>query len=328
MIFCAVLPSGAKANDRSDWNSVIEAAKAEGRLVLYTPAGGIPYFKAIVAGFTNEFGIQVDVFSARASEIRERVRIEQASGRAGGDLHHNGATTSSLMERDGAFVPHGYIPNLSNLSSPDFATEQRVAVDITSFGILANTRLVQPQDEPKSWKDLLDEKWRGKILADDMRALGGGAAFFSVMFEKFGRWYLEQLSGQKLSISRDHGNSSRRIGRGEFPLYLPYALSYYSQLKGLPVKFVVPEEGRPYLRFDMAVLKGAAHPNAARLFINYVLDQRSQLLAADAGNMPVVRDVIEKSSPETQAPLKTPLLGTTSVDRQDDMLRLARDMFK
>ena len=268
------------------------------------------------------------MLEARASEIRERVRIEQAAGRFVGDIHHNGSTTTWLMTRDGNLQPHGAIPNVKNIVPPYEADDIRVPAEVISYALLINRNIVKPADEPKGWKDILDPKWNGKILSDDMRALGGGAVFFVVMYDTFGKEFHEKLAAQKPVFSRDIANSERRVARGEFPLYIPFSLQDYSQLKGLPVKPIVPQEGRPYVRFDLATLKNAPHPNAARLFMNFYLEPAQQLVFANAGYNPVVGGVIEKVSEDLRPLLATKALGTTVPERQDAMLELAKQIYK
>ena len=148
------------------------------------------------------------------------------------------------------------------------------------------------------------------------------------MYNAFGRAFVEKLAAQKPVFSRDLANSERRVARGEFPLYIPFSLQDYAALKGLPVKPIVPEEGRPYVRFDLSMLKNAPHPNAARVFMNHYLDVQSQIIYANAGYNPVVKDVIEKTIEEIRPLLATKALGTTDPEKQDAMLELAKQIFK
>ena len=90
----------------------------------------------------------------------------------------------------------------------------------------------------------------------------------------------------------------------------------------------MPDEGRPYVRFDVSVLKNAPHPNAARLFINHFLELESQLVFANAGFDPTMQGVIEKSETSIRALLKTKVMGTTVVERQNQMLELAKRIYK
>lgn len=311
-----------------DWKKVEEAARKEGKLVIYTASIGSPFLKQTTDSFTRKYGIAVEKLEARASEVRERVRVEQSAGRFLGDIHHNGSTTTWLMQRDGNFQPRGVIPNVKNIVAPYTADEIKVPCEVISYCLMVNRNMVKPADEPKSWKDILDPRWTGKILSDDYRALGGGAVFFVVMHATFGQEFHEKLAAQKPIFSRDIQNSQRRVARGEYPLYIPFSMQDLNNLKGLPVKAIVPAEGRPYVRFDLAVLKNAPRANAARLFMNHYLEPEQQLVYANAGYAPVIGGVVEKTLPEIRTLLATKALGTTVPERQDAMLALAKQIYK
>jgi len=323
----AAFARSAAAQD-VEWQKVVDAAKKEGKLVIYTASIGSPFHKTIFKAFEAKYDIKIELLEARASEVRERVRVEQSAGRFLGDLHHNGSTTTWLMQRDGNFQPSGEVPNVKNIEPPYTADDIKIPAEVISYGLLVNRNLVKPADEPKSWKDILDPRWAGKILSDDYRALGGGAVFFVVMQNTFGREYHEKLAAQKPVFSRDLQNSERRTARGEYPLYLPLNLQDLNNLKGLPVKALVPAEGRPYVRFDISTLKNAPHPNAARLFMNHYLEPNSQLVLANAGYNPVIKGVVEKTIEEIRPLLATKAMGTTIPEKQDEMLALAKQIYK
>lgn len=320
-----VRPASAQSDD---WSKVVDAAKKEGKLLIYTASTGSVPHKKVIQDFESKYGIKVDLLEARASEVRERVRVEQSAGRFLGDVHHNGSTTTWLMTRDGNFQPHGPIPNVKNVEAAYEPDDIKIPAEVISYGILVNRTLVKPADEPKSWKDLLDPRWAGKILSDDYRALGGGAVFFVVMQNTFGRDYHEKLAAQKPVFSRDILNSERRVARGEYPIYLPFNLQNLNNLKSLPVKALVPAEGRPFVRFDLTVLKNAPRPNAARLFLNHYLEPESQLVFANAGYNPVIKGVVEKTIEEIRPLLAAKPMGTTIPERQDEMLDLAKQIYK
>jgi iron(III) transport system substrate-binding protein len=318
---------GAVAQEADD-PALVAAAKQEGKLTFYTSFLGAPFHLAAIKSFEKKYGITVELLDVRASELRERLRTEQAAGRFIGDVIQNGAATMIRSQRDGELQPHGGIANTKRLSPLQPATDVLVPSYILAYGILVNTTKVKAEDEPKSWKDLLSPAWKDKILCDDMRAIGGGQVMFSVLQDTFGRDYHEKLATQQPVFSRDVGNDERRVARGEYPMRIPQLFSNTTVLKGLPVKLVIPQEGVPYIRFDMALLRNAPHPNAARLFINHYLSDEVQLIYANAGLIPVVPTAEGAVKEEMRALTGAKLLGTTNVDTQDAMLALAKEIYK
>ena len=310
------------------WAKVIDAAKKEGTLVFYHATLGSTLQPQIMKAFEAKYGIKVEDLNARASEIRERIRTEQSSGRFLGDVTMNGLTTMTLQDQDGTFDPVGPIPNRALLVDTLPATNTMLPVHVQTYGILVNSRLVKPAEEPKSWKDLLDPRYKGKILSDDFRALGGGSVFFYVAEEKFGRAYHEALARNMPVFSREIVNDEMRVARGEYALYIPELTNYAVLMKDLPVHYILPTEGAPYVQFDIAMLKNAPHPNAARLFINYFLEQESQLILSNAGLVPVIKGVTAKTDPKARALVEVKLLGTTDAKHQNDMLDLAKTIYK
>ena len=318
----------AAAQDTAEWNKVIEAAKKEGKVTLYTSTLVAPFHNAVIATFEKKYGIRVELLDVRASELRERIRTEQTTNRFLGDVLQNGSATTRRQRDEGVLQGHGGLPNLRNLRDPFKADDMQVPSYVLGYGVLVNTNLVKPADEPRSWKDLLEAKWKGKILSDDVRALGGGHVMFFALHDKVGRDYLEKLAGQSLLFSRDIGNDERRVARGEVPLRIPQLFSNYTLMKGLPVKLAIPEEGAPYIQFDLSILRNAPHPNAARLMIDHYLSPEAQLIYANAALIPVSQGVIEKTNPEVRELASAKLLGTTNPASQDAMLDLAKQLFK
>src|SRR5690606_5177990 len=135
------------------------------RVVLYSAHVGVPYHPEIARMFEAKYGIKVDILEARASEIRERIRTEHATGRVAGDVSYNGASTTNLMQKQGLLQPHQGIPNRSRVDENFYQSDYQIPVYVQSYAILVNSRLVPPDQRPKRWTDLLDPKWQGKIVS-------------------------------------------------------------------------------------------------------------------------------------------------------------------
>lgn len=316
-----------QAASSAEWVKVIDAAKKEGKVAMYSGAVGNTVSPKIATAFEAKYGVRMEVLEARASELRERIRTEQAAGKVLGDVSHNGSTTTQLQLTEGVFVPYGMLPNAGRPVAPFKADGTRVPIYVIAYGILVNTEMVKPVEEPKSWKDLLDPRWKGKILADDMRALGGGAVFFMVTYQTFGRDFHHKLAEQKPHMNRELRGNHRRVARGEYPVYIPFTLGDILDLKGLPVKSIVPTEGAPYVLFQGAIFKGAPHPNAARLLMDFLLSDEVQLMYAAAGFVGVTGGLEARMTPEMRSFAQAKLLGTTDPKLQEEMLKIAKEIY-
>ena len=311
------------------WSSVIDAAKKEGGVSVYHAQLGAPHWKAVVKAFEAKYGIRVEEFDARASELTERVRVEQTSGHFVADVEFHG-DTSILLQRKSDFVARlGDLPNASRLAPPFARNDYSVPAWNQIVCMLVNTSIVKPEEEPKQWADLLDPRWKNKILTDDMRAVGCGQTVFAVLYKKYGEEFLKKLIAQNLGIGRDLQDDSRKVARGEYPVFINQIIAFASPLKGLPVKVITPSDGCPYTPIQGAVLRGAPHPNAALLFINYLLDPESQATYAKAWMGIVTTGVAEGlTDPDAKRFAQVKTMGSIPLEDRETLLKRATEMFK
>lgn len=309
------------------WDDVIAAAKKEGKLTVYNGTN-FAIIRKIGAEFTKKYGIRVDVLDARATEIRERIRVEQSTNRTVASLSYSGWTTLSTQQAEGVWQNLGAIPNLARLEAPVKDNGVLVPTVIGKFALLVNTSLVKPDEEPKTWNDLLHPRWKGRILSDDPRAAGAGNVWFEVLLGALGRDFHEKFAAQGPVFNRLFPESQRRLARGEFALYLPFNVSEFAGLKGLPVKPVIPQEGLPYVPFAFGMLRDAPDVNAARLFIDYNLSDEAQAQYANEGFTPAVPAARAKVPAELKMFVDAKLLGTTTVGKQNEMFDAAKAIYK
>ena len=313
-----------------DEAALLAEAKKEGKVAFYTSFISPPLHAAVKAGFEKKYGIPVEVLNVRASELEERIRTEQGAGRFLGDVIQHGQASITRLFRGGFVQEHGGVPNQKNMIDGQPAEPHEIGSLITGYGIMVNANLVKPEDEPRSWRDLADPKWKGKILSDDVRALGGGFAFFSAAMGEpsLGEKFHRELARNALTFTRDVGQSERRVARGEYPIWIPQISVNVQGLKGLPVRMIVPREGLAYVRLDVGMLKNTPRPNAARLFMNYYISEEHQLVVGSMGLIPVVKGVAEKI-PEGQRVFPgAKLMGTIHIETQVDWLKQANEIYK
>ena len=325
----AALP--ARAQDTvspADWDKVVAAAKQEGKVVVYNAVLGAPYYYNVAKAFTAKYGIAVDTLDLRASELSARLQAEQASGKFLGDVEQRSEASLDAQMKQGWLQQYKPFPNLKNVRKGLAYGADHAPAWIQAYGWLVNSSMVTPDQQPHVWKDLLDPKWKGKMLFDDPRAAGAGVLLFAVANKVYGPDYVSKLAAQDLQFDRDLRNDSQRVARGEFPLYAPTGYAFASDLAGLPVRLIVPDDGSIYIRVDNGMLKNAPHPNAARLFMDFMLEPDTQLTYANGLQLPVIDGVAERASDQAKPFAASKLLGTVTDAEQQAMLAQMAKTFK
>jgi iron(III) transport system substrate-binding protein len=309
---------------------LIEAAKKEGKVVWYTSID-LSVSEKIAASFKEKFGgIDVRVERTGAERVFQRIGQEYASNVHAVDIANSSDAAHLLAwKREGILLP--YVPeDVAKHYKPEHRDPDGTYAGFraTLSPIAYNTKLVKAEDAPASFKDLLDPKWKGKILADDPRASGGGRVMFHMTYDKFGRAFQEKLATQELAFARDYQESVRRVARGEYPIYVPFILSEAANLRGLPVTYVVPREGVTYGSYASTILKNPPHPNAARLMADFYLSDEAQAVYARSGHGITIMDLAEKLPPEIEKLANAPPLVDEDFTRIDEMFAHAREIYK
>lgn len=310
------------------WDEVTAAAKAEGQLVIYHSQLGAQYFLDVVDAFQKETGIEVKLLDGRATEVMERIRAEKGTDGIG-DMVFSSTPILQALTDDGTLQVIGDIPNEANLREGIAGNENeyRAPAFVQVQGILVNTDIVSEADMPKDWPDLLDPRWKGKILSNEVRTIGAGMATMGVLWKHYGDDFIKKFVDQDLTFSRDVRLEERRVAMGEFALLPSEILSFYKELDGLPITIVMPESGVPYTPMDMSIMANAPHPNAARLFINYFESETAQLAYANAGIFPVINGVLEQLDPADRKNLDVKLMGTLKREDRPSAVKFMQDVF-
>ncbi len=262
-----------------DFTTSADVAKAEqeGALLFYTHDGQAGAAAAMDA-FNKDFPkIKASYFRAQTGALYSKVLAERSAGRFDVDAiqFSDVGTAIDFQKRDG--FEHYVSPEASAYKPEYLGDGYYFCSGMTFAGIAYNTDKVKPEDAPKSWKDLLDPRWAN--VTSTKQSTSG---------MQFVEWYeLRKLYGdafwKSFAKQRPHGFDSRaqlfdRLAKGDDKIcalaeWAGYVL--YHERKA-PIAFVAPEDGLPATALATGVASKAPHPEAARLFVDWLMSLRGQ----------------------------------------------------
>jgi len=285
--------------------ALVAAATKEGRVTWYTSAD-LQLAEKVGKAFEQKFpGITAKVERAGGERIFSRVAQEYAAGLHVPDAVSTGdAAQFRVWKRQGllaAYVPEHVARHIpAEHRDPDglYAT-----VRSTLCVMAYNTQLVSSTEAPKSFADLLDPKWRGKIVKAHPSYSGTIMTSTYQMVRELGWQYLEKLAQQQLLQIQSATDTPKKIVLGERAVMADGNESNVLLLKeaGQPIEVIYPTEGTPSIVQPSAIFKAAPHPNAARLFQSYLFSVEAQELFVNIGGLRSVHALVKDK------PGRTPL---------------------
>jgi iron(III) transport system substrate-binding protein len=268
---------------------LIAAAQKEGKVIYYTSID-LPLAEKIAKAFEAKFsGIAVRVERTGAERLFQRIGQEYAS-----NIHQvdvvNSSDASQLIvwKRDGLLAP--FVPEdvarhyPAGHKDPDgMYASFRVGLCIIAY----NTNLVKPEDAPKSFADLLDPKWKSKIVKAHPAYSGTIMTATYQMARDLGWGYFEKLAQQNVLQVQSSADPPKKLALGERAVMADGNEYNIFDIKerGGPVEPVYATEGVPVVVGPNAVFKAAPNPNAARLFQSFCFTPECQQLVIDDGGL-------------------------------------------
>jgi iron(III) transport system substrate-binding protein len=276
-------------------DSIEKLAKTEGKVVVYATGGSTA--ESVIPSFQKKYpGIEVQVVTLRGPEMSTRVDAEYASGKHVVDIIFTGPGSMLAFRNQDRFLKWEPKDTDKIFDGANDPKGYYWGTYLNIYGMVVNTDILK-EDVPKKWKDLVDPRYKGKILLDDPRTQGGGQ-FFAIGASKepnLGWDYLKSLKSQ-VAFNRDRNESPRMVARGEYAVYAPQAVNdeITNVIKsGAPVKLIFPEDGAIYIPVQSGVLNKAPHPNAAKLLIEYMLSEEGQVVIAEKGKVYPARKQVQ-----------------------------------
>lgn len=305
-----------------EWIEILAAAKKEGKVVVEgTPDPTTR--QEIPAKFEARFGIPVEYMAGRGGVVSARIRTERRAGAYTTDVYFGGLTNLAVMYKEKILDPIKPIlilPDVLDSSKWKKGSlwfsdpEERYILRLFNFvsqKLHINTRYVNPA-ELNSIKGLLHPKWRGKISGDDPSLSGSGGFTAATFYAQHGEEFVRKLYiDQKPFITRERRMLTDGLARGTYPISLDAPSGEVKRLQdeGFPMKTFnsFPDSpGRLSAGSGLvALLNKAPHPNAARLFINWIASREGLEVYSRARLIPTTRsDVDESFLPPEIIPLR------------------------
>jgi iron(III) transport system substrate-binding protein len=305
---------------------LIEAARKEGKVNYYTSVD-LPLAEKIAKSFEARFpGIVVRVERTGAERVFQRIAQEYASRIYSVDVvNSSDAAHFIAWKRDGllaACMPEDvarHYPAAHRDADGMFASFR---VTLSAMGF--NTNLVRAEEAPRSFADLLDPKWMGKIVKAHPAYSGTITTATFQIVRELGWEYLEKLARQKVMQVQSATDPPKKLALGERAVMADGGEYNLFQTKeaGGPVEVIYPTEGIPLIIGPNGVFARAPNPNAARLFQCYCFTRECQQMIVDVGGLRSMHALVkEKAGRRPLAAIKVMQEDPAGVERMSEEIK-------
>ena len=287
-----------------------EGAKKEGLVSIYTSMP-VDDMSALTSAFEAKYGVKARVWRSGSEKILQRGLLESKAARYEVDVFETNSPEMEVLSREKVLTA-GNSPFLNELIPQAIPSHKEwIATRLNIFTCAYNTKLVKKEDLPKTYQDLLDPKWKGKLSveADDSDWL---AETVMKMGEEKGLALFREISRKNgVSVRKGHTLLSNLVASGEVPLALTVYNYKIEQMKnsGAPIDWFAldPTIARPNA---VGVARNSPHPHAALLFQDFELSEGQHILGK--------RDFIPTSTKVPSTLNKMPLIFANPKTTLDD----------
>ncbi len=312
-LMCVVICVSVAAAQDKGWEQTLTAAKKEGSVVVVGSPD--PVMRSdIIPKFTARYGIPVEFLAGRSSETAERLRTERAAGIYSVDVFLSGPDTTATVYYPEKMLdplkPLLVLPEVTDgskwkkgklwFADPEERFVLRPFNTVASL-LFINTDFVKP-NEIRAAKDLLNPKWRGKISTEDITTTGAGANLAARFYQQLGADFVKKLYvDQKTVGTRERRQFTDWLVRGTQPICLncreddvrPLEKEGFKVQEIFELSDVTPGiNGSPWM---LSVANRAPHPNAAKVFANWIAGKEGLELYARGYGSATLRTDIDES---------------------------------
>ena len=276
-----------------DHEKIVEAANKEGRLVLYM---GMDADEANLYAkeFTQRYpSIKSEIFRASGEKVQTRFLVEHRANVHNADIFQTSIVQVYQLKNSGLLSK--YVSNESRTYADGFKDAQGywTAFYLIPYVIGYNTRLVPPKDVPTSYEDLLHPKWKGDVGLE-AEEYQWYYHLLQIMGQEKGTDYMRKLARQNLQMRKGHTLLADLVAAGEIKLAVVVYANRVERMKssGAPIDWVRFKGPTITVINAISIPEKAPHPNAAKLFVDFVLSRDGQNLLRGLRRIPARPDVL------------------------------------
>lgn len=321
------------------WEKIVQQGKKEGMLTFQastTFAGDVGI--AVTKAFKDKTGIRLEIVASRGGENYERIKTEKRAGQRVASLTQASGLYLLIMKNDGLLQPVTDLPSLRErdgwVAHPlDIHPDGHIlSFYKTWISPYINTKQVKPDQVPQSLQDFLKPQWKGQMVISDPRTGSGTYWYYTTLArKKIIDWsYVKSLAQQDLQYERNASAAMDLMMRGVASANLIGFSTTSGVLvdAGAPIKAISLKEGDVFDISGFAMVEGAPHPNATRVFINWFLSREGLTVFANAAKQETLRKDTPNLLPKEVVPPdpNVPKIGITLQDL-DEAEKLFREGF-
>lgn len=274
----AMAPVGTAVAQSSDLTALINAAKQEGSVRLYS--GFTESDNATASAlFQKKYGIPVEVFTGDTTPVVARFEMEAKAGRVAVDvLALSDVFVSSDLQKQGLLMQYRPPATLEPGFDPRFAGSYYQDVGFTIWPAAWNSKLVTGANVPKDFDAFITPFWKGRLGMLDASTTMIGLQQYYLLRTAMGVDYMRKLGAQGFLFISPNTAIAERVSSGEIYGAPFMILNVVTTLmhQGAPLAMGYMTTGTPVLLRTLQITKAAPHPNAAKLFVNFLLSQEGQ----------------------------------------------------
>jgi iron(III) transport system substrate-binding protein len=282
--------------------AMVAAAAKEGKVVWYTSVD-VKVAEAVAKAFRTEYpNIEIDVERAGSERVFQRINQEYQSAIRNVDVVNSSDASHFIFWKQQKWLAPHTPPDVQRFPAQFKDPEGYFATWRATLSVMGyNTKLIDAKDAPTGYIDLLDPKWKGKLVKSHPGYSGTSLTGTYAIVKLLGWDYLEKLSKQGVQQLQSTTATPKSIASGERLVMVDgneYNMFIEIDAKS-PVKIIYPKEGTPFVTSPSALFAEAPHPNAARVLENFLFTAKIQQLTVNEGGTRSVHPDVKEPAGRT-----------------------------